>query len=153
MMTFRKGTLRPVAQLFPSWMGTAPLLEICRLWRDASPAKTKRNTSDRSGGTQNRKQQNFQAAFRLPVNIQFWEATAGFGVGGYVRRDSADTSARTRCPCCFFSGGEYASYHPCCSHLHSPIGSTLLSEYRYNRKCESYGTIKYTSIARYRPKY
>ena len=71
MMTFRKGTLRPVAQLFPSWMGTAPLLEICRLWRDASPAKTKRNTSDRSGGTQNRKQQNFQAAFRLPVNTRW----------------------------------------------------------------------------------
>ena len=42
-LTFREGKFRPVAQLFPSWMGTAPLLETCCLWRRFA-RETKRNT-------------------------------------------------------------------------------------------------------------
>ena len=44
MMTFREGTHRPVAQLFASWMRTAPLLETCCLWRRFA-RETKRNKS------------------------------------------------------------------------------------------------------------
>jgi hypothetical protein len=66
MMTFRERTHRPVAQLFASWMRTAPLLEKRCLWRRFA-RETKRNKSV-FYAEQN---DNFDAALTRPVNTHF----------------------------------------------------------------------------------